>query len=158
METTRHFTATIYVVNDGATALHEHDRLGITVPPGGHIDRDELPHEAAVRECREETGLEATLLSPGETPAVETETGRRLPQPRHQMLYDVDVHDGRVAHQHVDHIYYATVPSREIAPPADEASVDAWRWYSAADLREQDLERDVVSFGLEAIAAARDGR
>lgn len=27
METTRHFTATVYVVNDGAVALHHHDRL-----------------------------------------------------------------------------------------------------------------------------------
>ena len=46
METTRHFTATVYVVNDGAVALHEHERLGIRVPPGGHVDRGELPHEA----------------------------------------------------------------------------------------------------------------
>ena len=48
METTRHFVATVYVVHKGATLLHEHDRLGMWLPPGGHIDRDELPHEAAV--------------------------------------------------------------------------------------------------------------
>ena len=27
METTRHYTATVYIVADGATALHEHKRL-----------------------------------------------------------------------------------------------------------------------------------
>jgi 8-oxo-dGTP pyrophosphatase MutT (NUDIX family) len=59
METTRHFTATTYVVNDGATVLHDHKRLDLWLAPGGHIDRDELPHEAALREVREETGLDA---------------------------------------------------------------------------------------------------
>ena len=57
METTRHFVATCYVVDDGATLLHEHEKLGMWLPPGGHVDRDELPHEAALRETYEETGL-----------------------------------------------------------------------------------------------------
>ncbi len=26
------------------------------------------------------------------------------------MLYDINVHDGEVGHQHIDMIYYATVP------------------------------------------------
>ena len=42
METTRHFTATTYVVEGDAVALHEHERLGKWLPPGGHVDRDEL--------------------------------------------------------------------------------------------------------------------
>jgi 8-oxo-dGTP pyrophosphatase MutT (NUDIX family) len=152
METTRHFTASVYVVNDGATALHDHDRLGMTVPPGGHVDRDELPHEAGLREVREETGLDATLLD--DAPEVPAPDGRALPAPRHQMLYDVDVHDGRVAHQHVDHVYYATVPERAFAPADGEADADAWAWYTRADLRARDLPGDVVRFGTAAIRAA----
>jgi 8-oxo-dGTP pyrophosphatase MutT (NUDIX family) len=158
METTRHFTATVYVVEGGAVALHRHDRLGIRVPPGGHVDRDELPHEAGLREVREETGLEATLLD--ETDDVGAPAGRALPQPRHQMLYDIDVHDdGRVAHQHVDHTYYATVDDREIDPAGDdEADPSAWAWYDRDDLRAADLDADTVRFALEAIdAAAAEG-
>ncbi len=153
METTRHFTATVYVVADGATALHDHRRLGLTIPPGGHVDRDELPHETAIRECREETGLEATILPAGDTP-LETETGRSLPRPRRQMLYDIDVHDGRVAHQHVDHVYYATVPSREIDPADGEVGVEDWRWYTPDELRASDVDDDVVALGCEAIEVA----
>ena len=158
METTRHFTATVYVVEGGAVALHRHDRLGIRVPPGGHVDRDELPHEAGLREVREETGLEATLLD--DTDDVGAPAGRALPQPRHQMLYDIDVHDdGRVAHQHVDHTYYATVDDREIDPAGDdEADPSAWAWYDRDDLRAADLDADTVRFALEAIdAAAAEG-
>ena len=158
METTRHFTATVYVVEGGAVALHRHDRLGIRVPPGGHVDRDELPHEAGLREVSEETGLEATLLD--DTDDVGAPAGRALPQPRHQMLYDIDVHDdGRVAHQHVDHTYYATVDDREIDPAGDdEADPSAWAWYDRDDLRAADLDADTVRFALEAIdAAAAEG-
>ncbi|WP_129115204.1 NUDIX hydrolase [Halegenticoccus tardaugens] len=152
METTRHFTATVYVVNDGATALHEHGRLGIRLPPGGHVDRDELPHEAALREAREETGLEPTLLV--DQPDVSSPTARTIPRPRHLLLEDINVHDGAVGHQHIDHIYYATVESREIDPDDGEEDPDAWEWYTAADLRDRGLDADVAELGREAIDVA----
>lgn len=151
METTRHFTATVYVVDDGATVLHEHERLGIRVPPGGHVDRDELPHEAGLREVREETGLEAELV--GGPPAVPAPGGRALPSPRYQMLYDIDLNDdGQAYHQHVDHVYFARVDSRAIDPDGDdEAAPDAWAWYTREDLRESDVDPDTVAIGIEAI-------
>lgn len=151
METTRHYTATVYVVADGATALHHHDRLGITIPPGGHVHQDELPHEAGIREVREEVGLEPTLVTEDRGAELTTEAGRPLPQPRYQMLYDIDTFDGDVAHQHVDHVYFARVPSRDVDPGPDEAPAERWDWYTRADLRESELDADVVSIGTEAI-------
>jgi 8-oxo-dGTP pyrophosphatase MutT (NUDIX family) len=153
METTRHFTATVYVVNEGATALHRHDRLGIRVPPGGHVDRDELPHEAGLREVHEEMGLEATLLSTA--PSVELPNGRPLPEPQYQLLYDIDVVDGRVVHQHIDHVYFATVSNRDVAPAGDdEKAAAAWDWYEPRALRTGEFDPDVVRIGTEAIETA----
>ncbi|OYR81584.1 NUDIX hydrolase [Halorubrum ezzemoulense] len=153
METTRHFTATTYIVHDGATALHDHERLGIKLPPGGHVDRDELPHEAARREVREETGLTPELVAT-ESPITGPNT-RGLPEPAHLMLHDINVHeDGSVGHQHVDHLYYARVDSRQIAPDGDDEVDSArWRWYTPAELAASDLPDDVVDLGREAIAA-----
>ncbi|MFC6836051.1 NUDIX hydrolase [Halomarina ordinaria] len=155
METTRHFVATVYVVNDGATALHEHERLGMWLPPGGHLDRDELPHEAAAREVREETGLDVDLLAP--TGDVGSETARSLPTPQQFLLEDIDVHpDGSVSHQHVDFVYYGRVPSRDIDPAGhDEADAARWEWFTREDLRANAdrLEPDVVEVGRRAIAA-----
>jgi len=156
METTRHFTATVYLVADGATALHEHPRLGIRLPPGGHVDRGELPHEAALREAREETGLDPTLLTDYDD--VRSETARAIPRPRHLMLADVNVCGDEVGHQHVDHVFYATVERRAIDPAPDEPGADAWAWYDPAALREVDVDPDVRELGIEAIetAAAAD--
>ena len=154
METTRHFTATVYLVDDGATALHDHPKLGIRLPPGGHVERDELPHEAGLRETREETGLDAELL--GGVPNVEAPDGRALPHPRYQMLYDIDVHsDGGVSHQHIDHVYFARVGSRDIAPEGtNEPGPDAWNWYTPDELEASDIDADTVRMGCEAICAA----
>lgn len=153
METTRHFTATVYIVNDGATALHEHARLGIRVAPGGHVDRDELPHEAGLREVREETGLDATLVA--DVPEIDAPAGEPLPQPAHMMCYDIDADaEGRAYHQHIDHLYFARVDSRDIDPDGDdEEDPEVWAWYTPEELRASDVDADTVQIGIEAIEA-----
>lgn len=105
METTRHFTATTYIVNDAATLLHEHERLDRWLPPGGHIHQDELPHNAAFREVAEETGLDVTLIT--EEDSIKSDTVRSLPQPQHIQLSNINVCDGQIGHQHIDMIFYA---------------------------------------------------
>ena len=151
METTRHFTATVYLVHDGAIALHEHPKLGIRIPPGGHVDRDELPHEAGLREAREETGLDPTLVD--DTAQVDAPAGETLPAPRHTMLYDINVHDdGTVGHQHIDSVFFAAAESRDIDPDGDdEVGPHAWEWYSPEDLRESEVDSDTTQIGIEAI-------
>jgi 8-oxo-dGTP pyrophosphatase MutT (NUDIX family) len=152
METTRHFTATTYVVTDGATALHHHDKLDMWLPPGGHIDRDELPRAAARREVHEEIGQEVTLHEP-ET-AIETGTVSELPGPEYLLLEDIHSYaEGQVGHQHIDFIYFGSVPSREIHPQGDgERGIDHWEWFEPEDLRSRpELSAEVREIGLEAI-------
>jgi 8-oxo-dGTP pyrophosphatase MutT (NUDIX family) len=162
METTRHFVATVYVVADGATCLHEHDRLGMWLPPGGHLDRDELPHEAALRECREETGLDVELVAPRGD--LKSETVRSIAEPQHFLLEDIDVYpDGRVSHQHVDFVFYGRADGTEIDPDGDdEANPDEWEWFTPEELHERagELPADVVEAGRRAIevVSAETGR
>jgi len=153
METTRHFVATVYVVRDGATALHAHDALDMWLPPGGHVDRDELPHEAARREVREELGLVPDLLT--RTGDVESSTVRSIPQPQQFLLEDINVCDGEVGHQHVDFVFYGEVDSRDVTPEAGEQPASDWEWFTPADLQDHSemLEPDVVELGQRAIEA-----
>lgn len=151
METTRHFTATTYVVEGGAALLHDHKRLDLWLPPGGHVDRDELPHEAARREVREETGLDVELVA--ETDDHLGENVRPLPKPRHLQLADINVHDGEVGHQHVDMIYYAEADARTIHPRDGEVSPGDWEWFAPADLDDDRLTHDVAETARLAIEA-----
>jgi 8-oxo-dGTP pyrophosphatase MutT (NUDIX family) len=154
METTRHFVATVYAVHDGAVALHEHDKLEMWLPAGGHLDRDELPHEAALRETEEELGLAVDLVAPQE--AITSETVRSIPQPQHFLVEDINVHEnGAVGHQHVDFIFYGAAPSQAITPQPDEQPASDWRWFTPADLRARsdEIPADVVEVGLRAIEA-----
>ncbi len=153
METTRHFVATVYVVHDGATALHEHDTLGMWLPPGGHVERDELPHVTARREVGEELGLDVDLVAPeGE---ITSATVASIPRPQHFLLEDIDVCEGEVGHQHVDFVYYGRVDGRDITPAAGEQPAADWEWFTAdaLDRRAGDLPADVVEIGERAIDA-----
>ena len=60
----RLFSTTVYVFNQkGDQALFiNHRKLGKWLPPGGKVDPNELPDDAAIRECFEETGIKVTLL------------------------------------------------------------------------------------------------
>jgi len=151
METTRHFVATVYVVNSGATALHEHEKLDMWLPPGGHLDRDELPHEAALREVQEELGLTVELVAP--SGPLQSDTARSIPQPQQFLLEDIDVCDGAVGHQHVDFVYYGWAESRNVDPGPGETPADAWEWFTPAQLRARsdELPADVVEAGQRAI-------
>ncbi len=156
METTRHFVATVYVVHDGATALHAHDKLDMWLPPGGHIDRDEVPHEAATREVREELGLDPTLVAP--TANIDSPTVQSIPQPQQFLLEDINTCDGTVGHQHIDFVFYGTVESRDITPTAGEQPADDWEWLTPTELdaNADRLEPDVVEIGKRAIETVSD--
>ena len=53
----RHFTVAVFVVWQERVLLHRHAKLGMWLPPGGHIEPDELPDDAAVREVEEEYAI-----------------------------------------------------------------------------------------------------
>lgn len=157
METTRHYTASVFVVNDGKTLLHEHKRLDQWLPPGGHIEQDELPHEAASREVAEETGLDIRLLATKDE--IESEEARSLPNPDHMLLTDVNVHpDGSVGHQHIDLIYYAEADSRDVTPGDEEVSAEHWKWFSRDELAMsgEKVTTDVVELGKRSIDAVSE--
>lgn len=150
METTRHFVATVYVVQDDAVALHQHDKLGMWLPAGGHIDRDELPHEAASREVREELGFDVDLITTEEDLA--SETARSMPEPQHFLLEDINVTAEGVGHQHIDFVFYGDSPHRDIDPGPDEQPAEDWEWFTREELRNhEEIARDVAEIGRRAI-------
>ena len=61
MEFTRKLATLVYAIRDDEVLLHQRVRppnLGLWTAPGGKMEPSESPTECAVREMREETGLE----------------------------------------------------------------------------------------------------
>ena len=97
----RHFTVTGFVVHEDRTLLLWHPLLRMWVPPGGHIEAGEEPSEALLREIREETGVEASILS-AEKP-LGLAYPRQLPAPYTILLENSPE---TPPHQHIDLIYF----------------------------------------------------
>ncbi len=63
-------TASAFLFHQGKVLLVKHQKLQQWLGPGGHIDENELPHEAAEREFLEETGLKVKVYSAAQEFAV----------------------------------------------------------------------------------------
>ncbi len=146
----RHFTVSGFVSQDGRTALHRHPRLGIWLPPGGHIEADEDPIQAVLREVLEETGLAVEVIPTG--PRWGAEPPGQLQAPVKIGVYDIPK-DGGLAepHQHIDLIYF-TRPLEAGANLPDDGH--DWTWFDAAGLAGPEIPGDVRELGLAAIMAA----
>ncbi|MCH7810994.1 MAG: NUDIX domain-containing protein, partial [Chloroflexi bacterium] len=112
----KHFTATAFVVRGEATILHWHRRLAQWLPPGGHIEQDEEPAEAALREVREETGLVCEIVATSRSHAFADP--RQLPAPYTILLEEIPG-SKEPAHMHIDLIYFV-----QPVAGADHGTVD----------------------------------
>ena len=58
----RHITVSGFVVHADRVALHWHRKIGAWLPAGGHIEVNEDPVQAVLREIKEEFAIEAEIL------------------------------------------------------------------------------------------------
>lgn len=119
------FTVAIFVVHDQKILLIHHRKLDKWLPLGGHIELDEDPEQAALREAKEESGLDVELL--GERPPTTEPGTRALINARF-----LDIHRINATHEHIGMIYWAR-PKSGVATLAAEEHHDI-RWCTAAEL------------------------
>jgi 8-oxo-dGTP pyrophosphatase MutT (NUDIX family) len=131
------FTVAIFVVHDGKVLLIHHRKLDKWLPLGGHIELDEDPEQAALREAKEESSLDVELL--GERPPTTSPGTRALIAPRF-----LDIHRISDTHEHIGMIYWAR-PAAPVGHQMPQSGVSAnptlaveehhdIRWCNAADL------------------------
>jgi len=137
---TRDFTVAVFVVHDDRVLLHFHRKLNRWLPPGGHIEPNELPDEAAMREVLEETGVVAALISDSGAEVVAPGLPRQLCRPAGIQLEDIEN-----GHQHIDLIYFA------IGEPAEER--EEVGWFGPSEWPTLELTDEVVGWCEAAIRA-----
>jgi 8-oxo-dGTP pyrophosphatase MutT (NUDIX family) len=118
------------------------------LPPGGHIEENELPDEAAVREVLEETGLGVRLVGERREDIADPV---QLYRPAGVQLENIGP-----GHQHIDLIYFAR-PSGSTRI-RDDFSEDKVGWYGPEDWDEMRLNAEVRGWcerALQALGASR---
>jgi len=141
-------TVCVFVVHEARVLVVHHQKLDKWLPLGGHVELDEDPEMAALREAREESGLEVELV--GERPPTTEDGTRALIAPRF-----LDIHRISDTHEHIGMIYFARPrgSAREVVLATGEHHAIRWcsrdelgaltppmtpavRWYAEAALRE----------------------
>lgn len=121
----RQFTATVYIVEDNKTLLIKHPKHGKWLPPGGHLEQNETPPEAAIREAFEETGLKVELIK-DEHIWIERRNAWSFERPWLCLIENMPAHGNQSAHQHIDFIYLGKPISGNVAPEA--------RWFTLEEV------------------------
>jgi len=135
------WTAGVYIVHNNKVLIRKHDKYKIWIHVGGHVELDEDPIEAAIRECKEEVGLDIKIFDAGERPPNMLESDKYLPNPAHMNIHHLAGMDND--HRHIDLLYYATSDSDVVVPENDS---DEWLWLNADEIRENPHIADQIKF------------
>lgn len=121
------FTAEVFVVYDNKVLLRKHDKYGIWLSVGGHIELDEDPNQAAIREVKEEVGLDIELL--------DTRTYKGEAEGYKELIPPTFLNRHRVSktHEHVTLTYFGRSKTDKVTNESDEIAEDL-HWYSAHEL------------------------
>lgn len=119
-----HFTATGIVFNSNKEILMiHHNKLQVWLPPGGHIDENELPDIAVLREIFEETGIEAEIIPNKRELSLVSIHCKELQIPFVILLEDIE---GDRTHNHIDMIYLCKAINEELIPQENEVQGIGW--------------------------------
>jgi 8-oxo-dGTP pyrophosphatase MutT (NUDIX family) len=113
-----HLTGSAIVVSAGAdrVLLLHHRKLDRWLQPGGHADPGETHGEdVALREAREETGIEGLRLHP------------TAPRPLDVDVHDIPARGPEPAHDHLD-LRYLVIAPRDATLVPSEAETRELRW------------------------------
>lgn len=145
----RHFTVSVFIVHKDKVLLHLHKKAKKMLPLGGHIEVNELPEEACIREAHEESGLEISLYNPVNKQlkkSCELVGEKLLTNPMYTIFSEILTPE----HCHIDFVYYAVTKTYETRPAHGES--DLLKWYTKEELKNTDnIQENIITMAYEAL-------
>lgn len=141
------FTVEVFIVFGDRVLLRRHDKYGIWLSIGGHIEPREDPNEAAIREVREEVGIDVRLDDSLRTFDRHTQGYVELIPP-----YFLNRHRIDEGHEHVTLTYFALAASERLSPTNGIERSSACRWFTREQVESSDeLDDRVRHYALKAL-------
>lgn len=134
------YCAEAYIVYQNKVLLRYHDKYNIWLSVGGHIELDETPQHAVIREVKEEVGLDISLYQHQQNGP----TGKVTPLLPPMYM---NIHDINETHKHIALIYFATTASDKITINEQVDASEEWQWLSRQEIESDSLElQPIVKF------------
>lgn len=141
----KEFTATVYIIEEQKVLLIYHHKLQKWLPPGGHVEENETPPDAARREALEETGLTIELI-PQENIWVNRWNANSFERPYLCLLEEIPPYKDNPAHQHMDFVYLGR--SLDTSPLFSTPDL---RWFTLDELAFLKPDEEIFCETLEVI-------
>lgn len=134
------FTVEVFVVFGDRVLLRKHDKYKVWMSVGGHIELDEDPNQAALREVKEEVGLDVVLDDSLLTFRGKNRGTELIPP------YFMNRHRVNDVHTHVTLYYFAKATSDVINETIEREKSEECRWFSRKDLEEDTEVHERIKF------------
>lgn len=143
------FTVEVFIVYKNKVLLRKHEKYDIWLSVGGHIELDENPIQAAIREVREEVGLEVEIVG--------GKKGIGDGSPKNKGYQDLippkylGIHPANHTHKHIVLVYFAVSKTDKILDPTDNKEIAETRWVTKEELKKMNLVPNVLFYAEEAL-------
>lgn len=121
------FAVGAYIVFENKVLLVDHKSLKTWMCIGGHIELNEDPIQALLREIQEECGITVELVGGNIAPLNLTPTSKPLLAP----IY-MDIHSISETHRHIGFVYFAKATTDKVT--LAEAEHNSIHWFTQAEL------------------------
>ncbi len=143
------FVVSAYIVHQNRVLLIDHKEQKRWLPIGGHIELNEDPEQALVREIMEESGLENVEILSKKSPLL-----RKGWKPLYIPAF-LDIHAISDTHKHINLSYIASSTTEKVR--LSEREHHAIRWFSEDELKspEFNIPEDVQYYAADALLRVR---
>jgi len=146
------WTIVAYVVYKRKVLFIFHKELQKWLPLGGHVELDEDPDEALLREVKEESGIKNVKVLASK-PNLSLEDSRR------KFLYTpayVDIHPISKTHRHIGLVYFLRTETDAVQLAEKEHTEIRWLTEDEFDDSRFHLELSIKFYAREAIQRAQE--
>lgn len=140
----------VFIVYKDRVLLRLHEKYSIWLPPGGHVELDETPEDAALREVKEEVGLDVELWR-GNIAAIERDLS--LSEYR-ELVPPVYMNQHRISdeHHHIVLMYFATTRTDEVREPESHEKSGGCTWLTREELEQHpEVDESTKYYGVKAL-------
>jgi 8-oxo-dGTP pyrophosphatase MutT (NUDIX family) len=134
------FCSEVFIVYKNSVLLRKHDKLKMWLSVGGHIELNEDPNEAAIREVKEEVGLNIALHHETEKVPSFHKNNKSLVPPEFVNRQNITN-----THEHIGFIFFAKTNTNNLQLSETEITEEC-RWFTKEEIENDTKIDEYVRF------------